>query len=188
MSQNAFLSGQKPAIDVGLSVSRVGSSAQQPGIKLVSEGLKMKMAQFNELQSFAQFASDLGQDTQDKIYRGQIVNILFKQVNGNPIPTNVQAAMLSIAESDAIHEIPVAELEPVIKTFTLLLRNCSWLLLYCPTDLIFFALYDLSTKPKPKEEVEEGQRIITFNYSLSYYVPYDFGPKVRDIEDVRILH
>jgi hypothetical protein len=63
--------------------------------------------------------------------------------------------MLSIAESDAIHQVPNAELEPIIQAFTLLLRYCSWLLIYVPADLIFFALYDLFTKQKQQEEEDK---------------------------------
>ena len=141
LSHNAFLSGHKPAIYVGLSVSRVGSSAQQPAMKLISEGLPIDMAQFYELQALSQFASDLGKETQDKIYRGQRLNALFRQPNGNPIPTHVQPALNSVANSDCLHEIPVSDVEPVKYTFTDLLTHCGFLLDYIPCDMLFLCLH-----------------------------------------------
>merc|ERR1712113_487828 len=85
LSIDLFLSGIKPAIDVGLSVTRVGSAAQWAGMRIVSGSYKLELAQFAELQSFSQFASDLGEETLSKINRGNRLVEMIKQFCGSPL-------------------------------------------------------------------------------------------------------
>jgi F-type H+-transporting ATPase subunit alpha len=107
LSTDLFLSGIKPSIDVGLSVTRVGSSAQWNGMKLVAGSYKLELAQFVELQAFSQFASDLGAETKQKLDRGKrLVNILV-QPCGDPIRLSSQLMILSIANQDIVKQIPV---------------------------------------------------------------------------------
>merc|ERR1712187_673879 len=73
LSIDLFLAGIKPAIDVGLSVTRVGSAAQWPGMRLVSGSYKLQLAQFVELEAFSQFSSDLGSETKARLSRGKVL-------------------------------------------------------------------------------------------------------------------
>ena len=79
LSSNLFNAGQRPAINIGLSVSRVGSAAQFKAIKEVSKSLKMEIASYNELQAFTQFGSDLDKSTKDIIRHGEVLTTVLKQ-------------------------------------------------------------------------------------------------------------
>ena len=96
LSGYLFLSGVKPAIDVGLSVTRVGSSAQWLGMKLVAGSYKLELSQYIELQSFSEFTSDVGQETLDRLARGSILVEMLKQLTGCPMGLSSQLAILSL--------------------------------------------------------------------------------------------
>src|SRR5512140_2681000 len=102
-----FYQGVRPAISVGLSVSRVGSSAQIKGMKQVAGRIKGDLAQFRELAAFAQFGSDLDAKTQAQIERGQRIVELFKQPQYNPIPVEVQVAVLWATQNGYLDQVPV---------------------------------------------------------------------------------
>merc|ERR1712005_26276 len=87
LSEDLFNSGVRPAINVGISVSRVGSAAQIKAMKQVAGKLKLELAQFDELQAFAQFASDLVQATQNELARGQRLREMLKQPQNSPLTT-----------------------------------------------------------------------------------------------------
>src|SRR4030095_8618047 len=93
LEADLFRSGVRPAINVGISVSRVGSAAQIKAIKQVAGKVKLDLAQFRELAAFAQFASDLDQATKARLDRGQRIVELFKQIQYNPIPVDEQVAV-----------------------------------------------------------------------------------------------
>ncbi len=92
--ENLFHSGQRPAVDVGFSVSRVGSSAQTKAMKEVSSSLKLELAQYNEMQAFAQFGSDLDDSTIAILKHGLKVYELLKQEQYYPIDHFSQTAIL----------------------------------------------------------------------------------------------
>src|SRR5256714_14263522 len=94
LETDLFYQGIRPAISVGLSVSRVGSAAQVKAMQQVAGRVKLDLAVFRELAAFAQFGSDLDPDTQFKIERGKRVVEVFKQAQYNPIAVEVQAAIL----------------------------------------------------------------------------------------------
>ena len=94
LEADLFNAGIKPAINVGLSVSRVGGSAQTKLMKKVAGKLKLELAYFRELQAFSQFASDLDETTQQKINRGKIMIELLKQPNSAPIPFQKQTTLI----------------------------------------------------------------------------------------------
>jgi len=103
LSRSLFHAGVKPAVDVGLSVTRVGSAAQWSGIKLVSGSYKLELAQFVELQSFAGFTSDLGKETLDRLARGRRLYEILKQSCGSPMNLRQQVGILSLANQDLIN-------------------------------------------------------------------------------------
>jgi F-type H+-transporting ATPase subunit alpha len=94
LEADLFYQGIRPAINVGLSVSRVGSAAQIKAMKQVAGKVKLELAQFRELAAFAQFASDLDAATKAKLDRGQRIVEVFKQQQYNPIPVEVQVAVM----------------------------------------------------------------------------------------------
>ena len=99
--------GVRPAISVGLSVSRVGSAAQIKAIKQVAGKIKLDLAQFRELAAFAQFGSDLDAATKARLERGQRIVELFKQVQYNPIPVEEQVAVLWAMQNGYLDVVPV---------------------------------------------------------------------------------
>jgi F-type H+-transporting ATPase subunit alpha len=108
-----FNKGIRPAIDVGISVSRVGSAAQTKAMKSVAGGLKLELAQFRELEAFMQFASDLDKETADRIASGQRMVELLKQKNGQPIPFEKQVASLYAGNTKFFTDVAVARVTAV---------------------------------------------------------------------------
>ncbi|MBI4079858.1 F0F1 ATP synthase subunit alpha [Candidatus Kaiserbacteria bacterium] len=108
-----FNKGIRPAIDVGISVSRVGSAAQKKAMKGVAGGLKLELAQFRELEAFMQFAQDLDKATADRIASGQRMVEVLKQKNGVPIPMEMQVAILYAAGQKLFADVPVANVTAV---------------------------------------------------------------------------
>src|SRR5450759_1540687 len=107
LATNLFYQGVRPAVSVGISVSRVGSAAQVKAMKQVAGRLKGDLAQFRELAAFAQFGSDLDAKTQSQIERGKRIMEVFKQPPYNPIPIEVQVAVLWVAQNGFIDDVPV---------------------------------------------------------------------------------
>jgi len=107
LETDLFYQGIRPAISVGLSVSRVGSAAQTKAIKKVSGTTKLDLAQFRELQAFAQFGSDLDDATKGKINRGQRIVELFKQNQYSPISMQMQVATLWAMQNGKFDDVAV---------------------------------------------------------------------------------
>ncbi len=107
LETDLFYQGVRPAISVGLSVSRVGSAAQIKAIKQVSGTIKLDLAQFRELAAFAQFGSDLDAGTKAKLDRGARVVELFKQGQYSPIPVEEQVAVLYSMQKGYLDDVPV---------------------------------------------------------------------------------
>src|ERR1700678_1012792 len=107
LETDLFYQGIRPAISVGLSVSRVGSAAQIKAMKQVAGKIKGDLAQYRELAAFAQFGSDLDAKTQAKLGRGARVVEVFNQKNYHPVPIELQAAMLWAVQNNFFDNIPV---------------------------------------------------------------------------------
>jgi F-type H+-transporting ATPase subunit alpha len=111
LETNLFYQGIRPAISVGLSVSRVGGAAQTKAIKGVSGGLKLSLAQFRELASFAQFSSDLDSETKQRIERGERLTELLKQRQYSPLSIAEQAVSVMAATKGAFDEVPTDKIK-----------------------------------------------------------------------------
>ena len=111
LETDLFYQGIRPAISVGLSVSRVGSAAQIKAMKQVAGRVKLDLAQFRELAAFAQFGSDLDAATQAKIERGKRVVEVFKQPQYNPVAVEVQAAILWAVQNNLLDDVPVEKIK-----------------------------------------------------------------------------
>ena len=107
LETDLFYQGIRPAISVGISVSRVGSAAQLKAMKQVAGRLKGDLAQFRELAAFAQFGSELDAATQAKIDRGKRIMELFNQPQHNPIPVEIQVAVLWMVQNGHVDGVPV---------------------------------------------------------------------------------
>jgi len=107
LESDLFYQGVRPAISVGLSVSRVGSAAQAKAMKQVAGQLKGDLAQFREMAAFAQFGSDLDAKTQAQIDRGKRIIEIFKQPQYNPVPLGVQVAVIWSVHHGYLDQIPV---------------------------------------------------------------------------------
>jgi F-type H+-transporting ATPase subunit alpha len=108
LSKDLFNSGIKPAIDVGISVSRVGSAAQIKAMKQVAGKLKLELAQFAELEAFSQFASDLDKATLAQLARGQRLRELLKQPASTPKTVEEQVAIIYAGTNGYLDELPVS--------------------------------------------------------------------------------
>jgi F-type H+/Na+-transporting ATPase subunit alpha len=111
METNLFYQGIRPAISVGLSVSRVGGSAQTKAVKSVAGNLRLSLAQFRELAAFAQFSTDLDPETKQRIERGQRLTELLKQPQYSPLSIWQQTASLIAANQGAFDEVPVGDIK-----------------------------------------------------------------------------
>ncbi len=107
LETDLFYQGVRPAISVGLSVSRVGSAAQLKAMKQVAGQLKGELAQFRELAAFAQFGSELDPKTQAQIDRGKRIIELFKQPQYSPIAAEVQIAVIGTVQQGYVDDVPV---------------------------------------------------------------------------------
>ncbi len=107
METNLFYQGIRPAISVGLSVSRVGGSAQTKAVKSVAGNLRLSLAQFRELAAFSQFSTDLDEETKQRIERGQRLTELLKQPQYSPLSVWQQTALLMSANEGAFDSVSI---------------------------------------------------------------------------------
>lgn len=117
LESDLFYQGLRPAINVGLSVSRVGSSAQTKAMKKVSGKLRLELAQFRELQTFVQFASDVDQATKEKIHKGRIATEILKQSDLSPLPFEEQVLVLYAALNGYFNKFQPEQIQKVESDF-----------------------------------------------------------------------
>ncbi|MBI2776374.1 MAG: F0F1 ATP synthase subunit alpha [Chloroflexi bacterium] len=113
LETDLFNAGQRPALNIGISVSRVGSAAQTKAMKKVAGPLKLDLAQYRSLAAFAQFASDLDKATRDQLTRGEKLSEVVKQPQYQPVPVEKQVAILYAATKGYLDDVPT----PRVKDF-----------------------------------------------------------------------
>jgi F-type H+-transporting ATPase subunit alpha len=113
LESDLFNAGQRPALNVGISVSRVGSAAQIRAMRKVAGPLKLDLAQYRELAAFAQFASDLDKATRDQLTRGEKISEVIKQPQYQPLPVERQVAILWVVTNGYLDDVPT----PQVKEF-----------------------------------------------------------------------
>ena len=111
LEADLFYQGVRPALNVGLSVSRVGSHAQIKAMKKVAGKLRLELAQFRELAAFAQFSSDLDEETKKRIERGKILTEILKQCQYEPMPVEKQVAIIFAAINGLLDDIEVEKIK-----------------------------------------------------------------------------
>ncbi len=119
LESDLFYSGIRPALNVGLSVSRVGSAAQEKAMKAVAKKLRLELAQFRELAAFAQFGSDLDSGTRAQIERGKRLTEILKQTNYAPLSLAHEVISIYIATSGALDDIPAERVKKFEESFRL---------------------------------------------------------------------
>ncbi|TQC51300.1 F0F1 ATP synthase subunit alpha [Mycoplasmopsis mucosicanis] len=167
--ENLFHSGQRPAVDVGFSVSRVGSAAQIKAMKKVSSSLKLELAQYNEMQAFAQFGSDLDQSTKNILQHGAKVFEFLKQSQYMPISIYAQIAILLGNKERIINPLPKESIAQYRDEVVKLMQSSRGTII---ADEIMSANNDLTDQIKEKlctELVKIVKKIIATlpNYNAS---------------------
>lgn len=117
LESDLFYSGQRPAVNAGISVSRVGGNAQIKAMKQVSGTLRLELAQYRELASFAQFGSDLDQDTSRRLEKGKRLVEVLKQDQYSPMPVQDQIMILYVAINDYLSDVKVEDIRKFEKEF-----------------------------------------------------------------------
>jgi len=123
LSGDLFNAGIRPAINVGISVSRVGSAAQIKAMKQVAGKLKLELAQFAELEAFSQFASDLDQATRNQLARGQRLREILKQPQNSPLPVEEQVAVIYTGINGFLDDVAVDKVKSFVTDLRTNLRN-----------------------------------------------------------------
>jgi F-type H+/Na+-transporting ATPase subunit alpha len=118
LETDLFNAGQRPALNIGVSVSRVGSAAQTKAMKKVAAPLKLDLAQYRSLAAFAQFASDLDKATRDQLTRGEKLSEVIKQPQYVPVPLESQVAILYVATTGLLDDIPTPRVKEFEAQFT----------------------------------------------------------------------
>lgn len=118
LDTDLFNKGVRPAMDIGISVSRVGSSAQTKAMKKVAGKMRIELAQFRELEAFAQFASDLDQETKSRIEKGARLVEILTQYQHEPQPFELEVALMYAANSGVFDTVPVALVSSAAKEFS----------------------------------------------------------------------
>ena len=111
LETDLFNAGQRPALNIGISVSRVGSAAQTKAMKKVAGPLKLDLAQYRALAAFAQFASDLDKATRDQLTRGEKLSEVIKQPQYQPLAVEKQVAILYAATTGKLDDVPTARVK-----------------------------------------------------------------------------
>jgi len=123
LETNLFYQGIRPAVNVGLSVSRVGSSAQIKAMKQVAGSIKGELAQYREMAAFAQFGSDLDAATQRMLARGERLTELLKQPQFSPLKTEEQVCVIFAGTKGYLDKLPVSEIGNFEQQFLVYMRN-----------------------------------------------------------------
>ncbi|MGF7183929.1 F-type H+-transporting ATPase subunit alpha [Desulfitispora alkaliphila] len=123
LESDLFYAGQRPAINVGLSVSRVGGSAQIKAMKQVAGRLRLDLAQFRELAAFAQFGSDLDKATQARLARGERMQEILKQGQYDPMAVEEQVVVIYAAVNGFLDDLPVDQVKKFEREYLEYMRN-----------------------------------------------------------------
>jgi len=152
-----FYKGIRPAINVGLSVSRVGSAAQQKAMKQVSGSMKLDLAQYREVAAFAQFGSDLDAATQQLLNRGSLLTELLKQGQYQPLPFEEQVVTVFSGTAGYLDKLSVSDVGPFEEGLLALARGSH-------SDM----LTTIRTEGEVSKETEEKLRGLIEGYLATY--------------------
>ncbi len=152
LESELFNSGIRPAVNVGLSVSRVGGNAQTKAMKSVSGQLRLDLAQYREMAVFAQFSSELDKQTQQLLAQGERLTQMLKQKQFSPLPEHEQAVLLFVIQQRMLLEVPVEQMDEYKQRF---LEHIGYV---CPDVLRTIeskGIFDDDMKEKVKKAAQE---------------------------------
>ncbi len=155
LEPNLFNAGIRPAINVGLSVSRVGGSAQIKAMKQVAGTMRLDLAQYRELAAFAQFGSDLDKSTKQKLERGARLVELLKQPQYQPMPTQEQVVSMYAATRGFMDDVPVASVQAFERDFLDYMRSSKSDIL---DDIVARKVLDADLEGRLKEAILEFKK------------------------------
>ena len=155
LETEAFNSGIRPAINVGLSVSRVGGSAQIKAMKKIAGTLRLSLAQYRELAAFAQFGSDLDKSTKQKLERGARLVELLKQPQYQPMPTQEQVVSMYAATRGFMDDVPVASVQAFERDFLDFIRGAKSDIL---DDIVARKVLDADLEARLKDAILEFKK------------------------------
>ena len=155
LEPNLFNAGIRPAINVGLSVSRVGGSAQIKAMKQVAGTMRLDLAQYRELAAFAQFGSDLDKSTKQKLERGARLVELLKQPQYQPMPTQEQVVSMYVATRGFMDDVPVASVQAFERDFLDFIRGAKSDIL---DDIVARKVLDADLEARLKDAILEFKK------------------------------
>ena len=155
LEPNLFNAGIRPAINVGLSVSRVGGSAQIKAMKQVAGTMRLDLAQYRELAAFAQFGSDLDKSTKQKLERGARLVELLKQPQYQPMPTQEQVVSMYAATRGFMDDVPVASVQAFERDFLDFIRGAKSVIL---DDIVARKVLDADLEARLKDAILEFKK------------------------------
>ena len=155
LEPNLFNAGIRPAINVGLSVSRVGGSAQIKAMKQVAGTMRLDLAQYRELAAFAQFGSDLDKSTKQKLERGARLVELLKQPQYQPMPTQEQVVSMYAATRGFMDDVPVASVQAFERDFLDFIRSAKSDIL---DDIVARKVLDADLEARLKDAILEFKK------------------------------
>ena len=155
LEPNLFNAGIRPAINVGLSVSRVGGSAQIKAMKQVAGTMRLDLAQYRELAAFAQFGSDLDKSTKQKLERGARLVELLKQPQYQPMPTQEQVVSMYAATRGFMDDVPVASVQAFERDFLDIIRGAKSDIL---DDIVARKVLDADLEARLKDAILEFKK------------------------------
>ena len=155
LEPNLFNAGIRPALNVGLSVSRVGGSAQIKAMKQVAGTMRLDLAQYRELAAFAQFGSDLDKSTKQKLERGARLVELLKQPQYQPMPTQEQVVSMYAATRGFMDDVPVASVQAFERDFLDFIRSAKSDIL---DDIVARKVLDADLEARLKDAILEFKK------------------------------
>ena len=155
LEPNLFNAGIRPAINVGLSVSRVGGSAQIKAMKQVAGTMRLDLAQYRELAAFAQFGSDLDKSTKQKLERGARLVELLKQPQYQPMPTQEQVVSMYAATRGFMDDVPVDSVQAFERDFLDFIRGAKSDIL---DDIVARKVLDADLEARLKDAILEFKK------------------------------
>lgn len=123
LETDLFFAGQRPAVNTGLSVSRVGGAAQTKAMKKAAKGIKLEVAQYRDLASFAQFGSDLDKETQDRLHQGERIMEILKQPQYAPLSMEEQVVILYAVMNKHLMDVELDDMAQFEKEFLNFVEN-----------------------------------------------------------------
>jgi F-type H+-transporting ATPase subunit alpha len=178
LDSDLFNSGQRPAIDTGNSVSRVGSSAQIKAMKSVAGTLRLDLNQYRELASFAQFGSDLDKATQQTLNRGERLTAILKQDERDPMPVEAQVVVLYAASNGYLDEVDTGAVPDWERQFRDFMRNSH-------SDLLDSIRSEQQLSDENEERLREALEHFASNYEpeQTSLVDVSVGDEGEDAEN-----